>query len=228
MANKTIEENLPKTIEENKLLLVEGKDEVSFFECWLQKLKIKGIKIIDCGGRDNFENKFKALKNSPGFTEIESLAVIQDADDDDKAAFKRVCSILKKHQLEVPDKPGKFKPGEFKIGSLKTAVFILTDGKKSDGKKSGMLESVCLSIVKSKEIKKCINFFMDCIEGPSAKNGPYKKPKNKDKARLRAFLAAMEEDCPSLGVAAKKDYFDFQSDELKPLLNFLEELADKK
>ena len=83
-----------------------------------------------------------------------------------------------------------------------------------------MLESLCLSTVelKEKETIECVDEFMQCIELKK------EKPKNPHKARHRAFLAAMLDDTPSLGIAAQKGYWDFGSDKLKPLLDFLKQI----
>ena len=213
-------ENRKITLTLSKLLLVEGKDEDNFFDEFLKKTGIGGIQIIPCGGRDNFQNEFLATIRTPGFVEkVESLALIQDADNSAKAAFNRVYNILRRNEFKPPDKHGEFK--EDKKRNLKTGVFIIPDGKNS-----GMLESLCLSSVKSQHINKCIDSFMDCVDKQPVEDNSFykKKPKNKDKARLRAFLAAMEKDCPSLGVAAQKSYWDFKSPAFKPLLNFLQNI----
>ena len=202
-------------IKSKKLLLVEGKDEESFFSCWLKQIGIeKEIQIIPCGGQEQFQNKIPVVKKAPGFNEVKSLVVIRDADDNANDAFKSVSNTLKKNKLNAPDKSGEFKKVDPKIG-----IFILPDGITS-----GMLESVCLSTVESKEILGCIDFFMDCIKKHSENSPCYKKPKNELKARLRAFLASREEDCSSLGIAAKKGYFNFQSPQLKSLSSFLKEI----
>ena len=89
-----------------------------------------------------------------------------------------------------------------------------------------MLESLCLSTVESENLHKCINSFIECIETETILDGnrEYKKPKNLHKARCKAFLAAMEEDTPSLGVAAQKGYWNLNSTKLQPLLDFLKKL----
>lgn len=206
------------TIESKKLLLVEGKDEENFFTSFLKKTDISGIQIIPCGGRDQLKHKLPPIIKTPNFKTVKSLGVIQDADDSAPSALNRVCDTLKQHKFNPPDKHGEFK--EDKEKNLKTGIFIMPDGQNP-----GMLESLCLFSVKDEKINRCINSFMACVNNPLNENSsPYKKPKNTDKARLRAFLAAMEEDCSSLGIAAQKSYWDFKSPEFKPLLNFLQNI----
>ena len=77
--------------------------------------------------------------------------------------------------------------------------------------------------MKSESIIECIDSFMSCIAKNSDKSD-YNLPKDIHKARCRAFLSTMEKDTPSLGVAAKKGYWDFDSEKLNPLLSFLKQL----
>ena len=203
-----INEDQPFVIEKNKILLVEGKDEVTFFKALFKKKNMEDIQVKSTNGKDDFKNDFVTLKNTPGFEKVTSLAIIQDADSDPQSRFNSICSTLKKCRLSVPDKIGLFTESTPKIG-----IFIIPDGKSE-----GMLESLCLSTVESKEKEtmKCIDEFMECIEIKS------KKPKNKDKSRLQAFLAAVPKNPRSLGEAAKMDYWNFDSDKLDPLLEFVE------
>ena len=205
-----------KEIKEKKLLLVEGKDEEGFFEALFNNKAIQGIQVMESGGKEQFEKLLPEIVKLRDFKEVSSLAVIQDADQDAKEAFQRVCLELKKNNLSAPEKPASFISGSPRIG-----VFIIPDKNNQ-----GMLESLCLSTVESENLHKCINSFMECVEKETISDGnrEYKKPKNLHKARCRAFLAAMEEDTPSLGVAAQKGYWNFDSDKLQSLLDFVKKL----
>ena len=202
-------------IQNQKLLLVEGKDDEVFFKAFLEKKNINEIQVISSDGNRQLQQLFPIIKKTPGFDKVTSLAVIHDADTDPCKAFQSICSVLKNNGMNIPDKLGKFILGTPKVG-----VFIIPDGKSE-----GNLESLCLSTVESKNIIKCIDLFMDCIK-KSSKNSSsrYKPPKNIDKARCRAFLSAMEEDTSSLGIATQKSYWDLNSEKLNPLLHFLKEL----
>ena len=202
-------------ITKEKLLLVEGKDEKKFFKILLEKNEIYNIQIISSGGKSQFKRKLPAIKNTSGFDEITSLAVIHDADTDAQAAFKSVCSVLKNNDLNFPNKVSSFIPGSPNVG-----VFIIPDGKNP-----GMLESLCLSTVQSESITDCIEPFINCVrQKTSVRNTRYKFPRNVNKAKCKAFLSAMEEDIPSLGIAAEKGYWNLDSDRLTSLLDFLKKL----
>ncbi len=204
---------LLKGIKSQKLLLVEGKDEEAFFKILLERKRINGIDIMSSGGNRQLQTLFPGIKKAPGFDELSSLAIIHDADMDARQAFQSIRSVLKNNDMKSPDKISSFVSGSPRVG-----VFIIPDGKNT-----GKLESLCLSTVKSGGIIKCIDSFMACIKQNSNNSG-YNSPKDMHKARCRAFLSAMEKDTPSLGVAAQKGYWDFDSEKLNPLLDFLKQL----
>lgn len=208
----------PQSIETDKLLMVEGESDKTFFGELFDKKGIQGIQIISVGGKNNFNDELSAIVKLPDFQDLKSLAILRDADQSAESAFKSLCSTLKKNDLPVPLQSGTFVTNN----SLQVGVFIIPDGNNQ-----GMLESLCLSIVKKegKGIIKCVDSFMECVKELLPQGGnTYKPPKNWDKARFRAFLSAMEEDTPSLGVATQKGYWDLDSDKLDPVFNFLKKL----
>ena len=199
---------LDQEIKNPKLLLVEGKDEENFFEVLLEKKGIEDIQIQRTDGKENLKKRFPVIKDTRGFKKLKSLAIIHDADNNIQGSFDRICKVLRNNELPNPKQPSSFTSNSPKIG-----IFIIPDGKNA-----GNLESLCLSTVNSNTIQ-CIDPFMDCM-----KNKGYPEPKSPHKARCRAFLSAMKEDTPSLGVAAQKGYWDFDSKKLEPLINFLKQL----
>ena len=206
-----------KEIKKEKLLLVEGRDEEVFFEAFFRKRNISKIQIMENGGKEQFAKELPEIIKLPNFRTVSSLAVVQDADQSAGKTFKSIRSVLENNDLKAPDKPASFISGPPRIG-----VFIIP-GENNPG----MLESLCLSTVESGESKSllgCVDSFIDCVTEQSAGNETYTKPKNLYKTRCRAFLAAMPEDTPSLGIAAQKGYWNLSSDKLKPLLDFLNNL----
>ena len=181
-------------IYKRKLLLVEGKDEVSFFKVLLEKKQINEIQVMDTGGKEQFQTLFPNIKKTPGFDELETLAIIHDADKDNQATFQSICSVLKNNKIDIPQKISSFVSGSLKVG-----VFTITNNQNT-----GNLEALCLSTVESDSVMKCVDSFTDCIKKKD--NSDYKSPINIHKARCRAFLSAMEKDTPSLGVATEKGY----------------------
>ena len=201
-----------KNIEKKKLLLVEGKDEENFFEVLLNKHNIQDIQVISSGGKDQFRKIFPQIKLMPNFDNLISLAVIQDADINARNRFQSICNTLRSNNLKAPKQLEKF------TDSIpRTGVFIISD---TEGK--GSLEDLCLSTVENSQkiIQECIDPFMSCME----KKSKYGKPNNISKAQLRAFLSFMQEDTPSLGVAAQKNYWNLHSNKLDSLVSFLKNI----
>jgi hypothetical protein len=102
---------------------------------------------------------------------------------------------------------------QFSYGKPKIGIFIMPGN--SD---TGMLEDLCLETVKDHPAMECVNTFIDCV---SKLESP---PNNLAKAKAQAFLAAMLNIVNSVGVAAQKQYWDFDSEVLTEIKTFLENL----
>lgn len=198
----------PEPIREKKVLAVEGKDEVNFFEALLKHLGIVDFETRDVGGKDKFKKKLPGLVKTRGFLDVEVLVVVRDADNDPDAAFDSVRDVLRSQKLEPPDRMNQFSDGNPRIG-----VFIMPGN--SD---TGMLEDLCLKTVEKHPAMECVNAFIDCASGL---NNP---PKIVAKAKAQVFLAAMPKIANSVGVGAQKGYWNFNSDELNDLRSFMDTL----
>ena len=197
-----------KTINEKKVIAVEGKDEVNFFNALFKHTEIDGFEIHEIGGKDQFKDKLPALIRMRGFSDVEMLAVIRDADNNAATAFKSIRNILKKEKLKPPAQANQFSDGSPKIG-----IFIMPGN--SD---KGMLEDLCLKTVEHHPAMHCVKLFVDCV---SELENP---PNNIAKAKAQAFLAAMPRLVNSVGLGAKKGYWDFDSEALTDLKIFISAL----
>jgi len=195
-------------IRQKKVLAVEGKDEVNFFNELLKDTGITGFEIRDVGGKQQFKSKLPALVRMSGFSNVEVLAIIRDANNDANAAFKSIKNILRKEGLKPATEVARFSKGKPKIG-----IFIMPGN--SD---AGMLEDLCLKTVENHPAMKCVNPFVDCISKLK------ESPNNTAKAKAQAYLAAMPELANSVGVGAQKGYWNFNSEELNDLKKFIENL----
>jgi hypothetical protein len=192
-----------------RLLAVEGDDEVNFFEKLLEYMGISHlVDIRKSGGKDQFKNSMPVFTITSGFRDIEKIAVIRDADENAENAFKSVTGVLKKIGLKSPESPGQFSSGIPAVG-----IFIMPDNSSR-----GMLEDLCLDMVKDHEAMKFVDDFIACTL--KLKEGP----KNIQKARVQAFLAAKPKIVNSIGLGAQKGYWDFDSQRLQPLISFLNKL----
>lgn len=196
---------MPFEIKTKKLLLVEGKDETNFFSCLLARMNIDDFDVIDAGGVDQFKIKFPALRRAVGFSLLESLAVVRDAENDSESAFLSIRNILRKEGLRPPDRPNEFSGENPSVG-----IFIMPGDCKQ-----GMMEDLCLRTVKDHPALQCADAFIDCISSLNM------RPKNAAKSKAQVFLAAMPDIVCRVGLGAEKGYWDFDSDEMQALKSFL-------
>ena len=199
---------MPEVIREKKVVVVEGKDEIDFFESLLRYLEITDVEVHEVAGKGNFKRKLPALVRMHGFSDVEALVVIRDADNDANAAFDSIRNLLIKQDLDPPEQVNQFSQGEPKIG-----IFIMPGN--SD---TGMLEDLCLKTVKNHPAMECVEIFIDCASKLD------EMPKNLTKAKAQAFLAAMPEPGNTTGIGALKGYWDFDSEELTDLKTFVNNL----
>lgn len=208
---KCMEKEKPrlKKIHCHKVLIVEGKDECVFFEVLLDYLGIEGVEIHDAGGKTNYEDRIPALMSTRGFDEVEIIGVVRDADDNVDGAFNAIKNLMIHLGFSPPDTNYTFKNGNPNIG-----IYILPGNSKN-----GMLEDLCLSTVNGHPVMGHVDDFIDM-----AASLPACSPKNHSKTKTQVFLASMPKIACSVGLGAKMKYWDFDSDELKELKTFLENM----
>lgn len=198
----------PKEITSEKLLLVEGKDEVNFFEALLDKAGIEGFEMINVEGKGNFTQYLKMLCLLTGFERVKTLIIIRDADNSPDAAFASVKNALHAIHLHAPNRQNELKEH---LGR-KVGIFIMPGNFEK-----GMLEDLCMSSVSDDPVIECIEKFFECVKGKGC------IPKNLAKAKAHVFLASRPELVTSIGVAAKKGYWNFTHPSLQSLIHFLRE-----
>jgi hypothetical protein len=212
----------PLTIKESKVLLVEGNDEVQFFDALLRHMGILGVQVVEIGGKDRFPRQFEAFVKVAD--RVNDYAVIRDADKSCSSAFQSVVGVLKKQREPCPKRPGTF--CKSRGNRRKVGVYILPGNAEP-----GMLENLCLATVKAHPAMTCVNSFMACLEKrlhrkrAKAALLPAKSvfPRNPAKAKALAFLAAMPDEEHFVGLAARHNCWNLDSPVLENLRTFLEE-----
>jgi len=203
------------SINSKKVIAVEGKDEINFFNALLRHMNITDFYILKIGGKGQFPKKLPALLKATGFyladgsSSVTHLAIIRDRDEDE--AFKSVATIVTNAGLKPPTKHSEFSNGSPKVG-----IFIMP-GETIDGT---MLEDLCLKTVENHKAMTCVNEYASCISAlePIPKNIPKAKVQV---FKAQVFLAAQPEIVDSVGLGAQKKYWDFESDALDELKEFL-------
>jgi len=202
-------------IESHRVLAVEGKDECNFFEGVLEHVGIEKVQLVDIGGKDKFRTEFPLLRCSEGFSDVRALGFIRDAEDKKAdAAFSSICSILEEYSLPIPDSANTVieKKGE----DCRIGVFIMPNNVDQ-----GMLEDLCLESVREEPIFSCVDQYLACCLFVLPEN---RRPVNCSKVRVQTYLAAQEKIANSLGVGARKKYWNFDHicfDDVKRFLRAL-------
>jgi len=175
------------------LLLVEGADDVAFFNELRSKLSLdRPIKVEAIEGKDNLLPKLRALVPNPNvdieFLDFVSIGVVRDADEDPEQSFREVVEALQAANLPAPSAVGAVASN-----NITTSVFILPDASSTR-----MLEDLCLRAFERDHVKLAAQVYVSSIQllAPlKDKNIPKAtlKDKNIPKATLKAFLACKED-----------------------------------
>ena len=200
----------PNTIESRIQLLVEGNDQRNFFEAFIDHLSLADIQIQNFGGVTDLRPFLSILVKRSGFREtVKSVGIVRDAETSAQAAFQSVRSSLENAGLPVPNQPE-----EHAGGSPAVTVLILPGDNRP-----GMLETLLNETFANTPEEACINAFFECVEDASGVS--IQRP---HKARAQAYLATKPEPHLSVGVAAKRDYWDLDHDVFSRVRQFLRDL----
>jgi hypothetical protein len=198
----------PITITQPKLLLGEGREEQLFFTALLKFMNISNMEILTYNGKDNLSAYLKTLPKISGFSNLISLGITRDADDDKDRALQSVLTALKNNKLPTPAENGEQKQSE---NQLSTKIFILPNNHSG-----GMLEDLCLESVNDDLEMSCVEGYFQCIQLQTGR-----QPKNMAKAKVHAWLASQIEADKRLGEAAKAGYWNWDRPAFTPLKDFI-------
>ena len=199
---------------EERLLLVEGKDEVNLFEKLIDhcvNVGNPGIQVIPVGGESQFKRNLAAIITAAqtGPT-LQSIGIVRDADKNAQNSFKSVCDSVRHVNYKPPSAHSEFSNVTPSIG-----VFIVPDGTQP-----GAIETVCRQSVESEETAKCVVEYLDCLTKHNAM-----KSTNEDKSFAHAYLAAWKDPVARVGEAALQGVWDFQLPAFFALSQFIRNLA---
>ncbi|MFZ4827079.1 MAG: DUF3226 domain-containing protein [Phototrophicaceae bacterium] len=176
---------MSKNIERTRLLLVEGVDDIKFFQALCHHLfgeKYSAtLQIMSYDGKDHLEKLVKALQERDDyFDDVTHLGIVRDADFTG-GALQSVQNILKgvaRKQLSIPEQHNQFVGTDPSVG-----IFIMPSGNRK-----GMLETLVLDALQSDEIIPCVEDYFACIE----RKGIIPKEEPLDKARLAVYQASAQ------------------------------------
>ena len=199
-------------IAHDRLVLVEGMDEVNLIERMLDTLGIKNVQIIEAGGVSRISERLKAVKVEVETKRIDliSLAVLRDADTSAPRAFQSVTGALRSSGFDIPSAHGAFSQGSPSVG-----VFILPDGEAE-----GSVEDLCWQAVQETPAGRCSQAYVECLQGLDTLT-----LSSPSKTLVHAYLAAQDDPSTRVGEGAQKGYWPLDDDAFARLKDFLTQLA---
>ena len=195
-------------IEKTKLLLVECIDEVRLFEALAKDIGAEDVQIRDYQGKGNLRRFLGLLPQIPGYSDLESIGITRDADENSDDTAKSVRDALGAAGFPIPDSPLEYAYD----GRISVRYLIIPHGE------TGALEDVCLASVNEDPAMACVDGYFDCVER-SELDGP--RAKWMSKAKVHAFLSSRENPALRLGEAAERGVWSFDAPAFDPLKRVL-------
>ena len=200
----------PRPLSSDVQILVEGRDPCKFFEALIEHLAFDNVQVQDFGGVTELRDFLSSFTKMSGFSGVQSLGIVRDAEQNATGAFHSVRGALEHAGLSAPDTPGQ-RAG----ASPAISVMILPDNERT-----GMLKTLLCDSFSGNPVRTCIDAFFKCVE---VRQG---HPVHRQyKARARAFLATKRDPHLSVGDAAKRGYWDMDHAVLEPIRAFLHDVV---
>ena len=194
-------------VESSIQLLVEGNDQRNFFEAMVEHMALSDVQVRNFGGVDELSGYLVGLVTGSNFLSIvRHIGIVRDAETSAASAFRSVQSSLRNAGLPVPAEPALVTGGEPSV-----SVLVLPDGADS-----GMLETLLCMTFAGTAVDRCIDGLFECAN--AAGLDASKRP---EKARCRVWLAMKPEPHLSVGVAAKRGYWNLGDPALEGVRTFL-------
>lgn len=208
------------TIKKKYLILCEGLDEFNFLTHYLNcpvhvsdKRYANDIQVFNFGGNEELKKYLMLLKNTDGFSEVESLLVIRDAERNAERAVVQIQQALREAGLVVPEGVCIWERGKPDIGFLLFPTCSST-------MKNGTLEDLCLQILKEEKSDMVLNEidgFMTLLQERYNRTFPHEF-----KTKLHTYFSVTDNYVSlKIGEAAKAGAFDWNSNKLLPLRDFI-------
>lgn len=199
-----------------KILLVEGNDDLHIFSSLFAKYKIP--KTFDIEDKNGISNILSAI---PLYIKAQQthIGIVVDADEDINTRWLSIVNQLEPFGYNIPQKPS-YQGSILKMeGFPKVGIWIMPNNQLS-----GMIEDFMAYLVPENDL---------LLEKAGAvlaelelqKINKY-KAKHKSKAQIHTWLAWQEAPGTPMGAAITKKYFDPNNKEAKIFIKWIKDLFD--
>ena len=196
------------TIREERLLLVEGKDDFNFFRLYCEHLGISTVQVVPYGGKGNFSNFISTLRELSDFEEVRRLGIVRDANGNADGARQSVEDALRSAGLWSSGH------GTAAVGDeLRASIMILPPGGSE-----GCLETLLWNTIRNQPNASCVEKYLSCVD-VSLEGNRYAK------AKVHAYLAAQKTPGLKIGESVKSNYWNLDDGAFDAVHDFLRELA---
>src|SRR5437867_8459758 len=166
---------MPDPLRHQRLLLVEGKDEVNFITAIRSHLNITNVEIRSFEGNDNLRPFLVALRNIEGFETVLYLGIIRDAEGNGNAAIESIRGALHDAGYSAP-------ATALTLSAPNPRVAFLVN---PFGRPDGRFDDVCAQAVRETPIMACVERYIACLKDLKAN-----VPRREWKTRVHAYIAA--------------------------------------
>lgn len=203
--------SVPDRLTTERLLLVEGSNDVHFFSALLRYHSRNRIDIESVGGKDGFVDALSQLRRRRGFRQLRWLGVVRDADflSDQagaSATFRGLATELGRAGLPVPTRSWSRSTSD---PALTVVAFVLPPGAEE-----GDLEGWVLQTHLRDTNRRCAEQLLACL-GSEA-------PVKRSKAMLAAYFASIDPEKLSIGDAIQNvGTISLTSDVFRPFIDLI-------
>lgn len=192
------------------LLLVEGTDEMNFFIRMLEFLEIETVQIHAIDGVSSLNKKLGVIKKTPGFNNINRLALLVDSDLNPAGRLQSIRDALAAADLSVPDEPGVIADGAPQV--LYSTV--------PAPEVPGCLENVLQMFFSKDPNTVHVNSYLENF-GIQQIPGTSRWPKS----WVHSYLSTFEQPGKKIGEATKAGYIQVADPAFEPIQSFVRRLA---
>lgn len=202
-------------ISEDRLLLVEGRDEFHLFKQLIETCFSgrPGIQVMDIGGKTTLGRNLRTVYTAAlSRSSLRAIGIVRDADTNATASFQSARDSVQQAGYTPPPIHAGFSDANPSIG-----IFMVPDGSEP-----GTLETICRRSVQDEKAAWCVAAYIECLETHNAL-----KSNIPDKTFTPAYLAASRDPVARVGEGALQGVWDFQSPAFADLRKFIDDLASR-